>query len=138
MSEEYTNEYDEAVENIEEEENEQTKQELLESISQTLKVLEEQTTQLSIQVESLSELNTTIVNLRQISDNLSQQVYTDCLSEYKKIINNASKNYNQMQKAANSWQKRVITEQEQTFKLMKYSSLITPILLVLIIILQIL
>lgn len=141
MSEDYTNEYEQQIENIDEEVAEHTlksKQEILEDISQTLKVLEEQATQLSIQLETLSELNTTIVNLRQISDNLSQQVYADCLSEYKKVILNASKNYNQLQQAVSKWQKRIITEQEQTLKFMKYSSLITPILLLIFIIFQIL
>lgn len=135
----YTNEYEEAVENIEEPtEDIDNVEQILENVSHTLKILEEETQKLNMQLEELSELNTTVVNLRQISDNLSQQIYTDCLSEYKKIITNASKNYNQMQQAATKWQKKVISEQEQTFKLVKYSALITPVLLAIIIILQIL
>ena len=51
------------------------------------------------------------------------------MEEYKKILDNAVKNYKQMQKAADKWQKYVQQEHAGRFRLITISAIVTPVLL---------
>ena len=55
---------------------------------------------------------------------------------YKKIVNNAAKNYNQLQKSIVSWHKNLEKDHDRMFKWISISSILTPVLLLILILLQ--
>ncbi len=81
---------------------------LLVDISETLRLLGEQMMRLNEVTkafpETITALRTTTEAIQCISTELPTRVREQCLEEYKKILANAVKNYNQMQKAADKWQ----------------------------------
>lgn len=105
---------------------------LLIDISETLRLLSEQMMLLNEVTKTLPEtvagLRTTTEAVLCISNELPVMVREQCLEEYKKILANVVKNYNQMQNAANKWQK-LIEERREKFKLLTICMIITPILL---------
>ena len=112
--------------------------EILQQLSDTLHLLDKQLTVLSENISNLPAqtrtINTAAENLHTVADELSKQIHDDCLAEYKKIIENAAKNYKQLQRATDSWQKSLADEREQTLKVIKFSAIITPLLLLFLII----
>ena len=154
---EYTDQYDEQI-NDEEQENtneadepeeeitpsesssDDKQQQLLTDISDTLQLLtihlneyRQLTEKLQQQVE---EYNASAQILEQITENMLELIYEKCLDEYKKIINNAAKNYNQLQKSIVSWHKNLEKDHDRMFKWISISSILTPILLLILILLQ--
>ncbi|EHR31898.1 hypothetical protein GXM21_12730 (plasmid) [Megamonas funiformis] len=154
---EYTDQYDEQI-NDEEQENtneadepeeeitpsesssDDKQQQLLTDISDTLQLLtihlneyRQLTEKLQQQVE---EYNASAQILEQITENMPELIYEKCLDEYKKIINNAAKNYNQLQKSIVSWHKNLEKDHDRMFKWISISSILTPILLLILILLQ--
>ncbi len=108
---------------------------LLVDISETLKMLQEQMTNFNKAVEALpettKELLTTTTNLRVLTDQLPRMVHEQCLNEYKKIVTNAVKNYQQFRRAADQWQKSLEEGHERKFNWIMISSIVTPILVLL-------
>lgn len=106
---------------------------LLIDISETLRLLSEQMMRLNEVTRTLPEtvaaLRTTTEAVQCISNELPAIVREQCLEEYKKILANAVKNYNQMQKGADKWQKSI--ERRNVSYLITISAVITPLLLVL-------
>lgn len=106
---------------------------LLIDISETLRLLSEQMIRLNEVTKSLPEtvaaLRTTTEAVRHISDELPVMVREQCLEEYKQIIANAVKNYNQMRKMVYKWQKSITEDYTENSKLITISALATPILL---------
>lgn len=151
---EYTDQYDEQI-NDEEQENtneadepeeeitpsesssDDKQQQLLTDISDTLQLLtthlneyRQLTEKLQQQVE---EYNASAQKLEQITENMPELVHEKCLEEYKKIVSNAAKNYNQLQKSVASWHKRLEKDHDRMFKWISISSVLTPILLLILI-----
>lgn len=81
---------------------------LLVDISETLRLLNDQIVLLNattkILPETVSTLKTMTESVQCIANELPSMVREQCLEEYKKILANAVKNYNQMQKSAYKWQ----------------------------------
>ncbi|MGE1063592.1 hypothetical protein NXG27_13355 [Megasphaera paucivorans] len=110
---------------------------LLIDISEILRLLSEQMIRLNEVTKSLPEtvaaLRTTTEAVQCISNELPTIVREQCLEEYKKILGNAVKNYNQMQKASDRWQKSLDKKQEKRFEIITISAIVTPVLLILLI-----
>lgn len=108
---------------------------LLVDISETLKILQEQMTTfnkiVNVLPETIQELITTTTNLRALTDQLPMIVHKQCLDEYKKIVNNAVKNYQQFRRSTDSWQKSLGQNHEKKFNWIMISAIITPVLLLL-------
>lgn len=122
--------------------NKSSEEDLLNGISITLKHLDEQLLLLNKMYKNLpsqiDSFSSNLMALNQLSENLPQKIHTDCLAEYKRIMENASKNYNQLFLAINARNKRLIDEYDKSFMLLKISSIISPILLTLLFIYEIL
>lgn len=144
---EYEDEYTTEIESTKPEEKEalqksdkqpDTAEKTLQDISDTLHLLKEQIAVLSENINSLPPqtraINAAADNLHSVAGDLSRQIHNDCLAEYKKIIENAARNYSQLQKSADRWQKSLSDERESTLKLIKISAMITPLLLLILII----
>lgn len=108
---------------------------LLIDISETLRLLSEQIMRLNEVTktlpETISALRLTTEAVQCISNELPAMVREQCLEEYKKILANAVKNYNQMQRNAFKWQKYIEIEKRDWFRIIITSALVTPILLLL-------
>lgn len=153
---EYTDQYDEQIndeeiDNINEadepeqevptaENNEDKQQQLLTDISDILQLLSahlseyrQLTEKLQKQVE---EYNASAQKLEQITADMPEIVHEKCLEEYKKIVSNAAKNYNQLQKSVNNWHKNLEKDHDRMFKWISISSVLTPILLLILILSQ--
>lgn len=154
---EYTSQYDEQIDDEEQENinetdepeqepvpiensNDDKQEQLLTDISDTLQLLtthlneyRQLTEKLQEQVE---EYNASAQRLEQITENMPEIVHEKCLEEYKKIVNNAAKNYNQLQKSVTNWHKTLEKDHDRMFKWISISSILTPILLLILIILQ--
>ncbi|KMO86314.1 hypothetical protein AB840_08805 [Megasphaera cerevisiae DSM 20462] len=106
---------------------------LLVDISETLRFLSEQVTRLDEATKNLPKmidtLTATTATVQCIASELPTMVREQCLEEYKKIFDNAVKNYKQMQKAADKWQKSVEQEHDGRFRLITISAIVTPVLL---------
>ena len=106
---------------------------LLIDISETLRLLNEQMIRLNdvtkILPETVAALRTTTEAVQYISNELPVVVREQCLEEYKKILANAVKNYNQMQKGAENWKKSIEEEGVRRHNLIAISAILTPILL---------
>lgn len=156
---EYTDQYDEHI-NDEEQENtneadepeeeitpsesssddKQQQEQLLTDISDTLQLLtthlneyRQLTEKLQKQVE---EYNISAKKLEQVTENMPELVHEKCLEEYKKIVSNAAKNYNQLQKSVTNWHKTLEKDHDRMFKWISISSVLTPILLLILILSQ--
>lgn len=105
---------------------------LLIDISETLRLLNEQMIHLNEVAKALpatvDALRTTTEVVQCISNELPAMVREQCLEEYKKIIANAVKNYNQMQKAA---RKFIEDDNGWRLKIIIASAIITPVLILL-------
>jgi hypothetical protein len=108
---------------------------LLIDISETLQLLNEQMIRLNevtkILPETVAALKTTTEAVQYISNELPAMVREQCLEEYKKILANAVKNYNQMQKASDRWQKSLDEKKNQKLKIITIAAIVTPVLLIL-------
>ena len=158
FEDEYANQYDEQAAAAEEQENinetdepeqepvpiensnDDKQEQLLTDISDTLQLLtthlneyRQLTEKLQEQVE---EYNASAQRLEQITENMPEIVHEKCLEEYKKIVSNAAKNYNQLQKSVTNWHKTLEKDHDRMFKWISISSILTPILLLILIILQ--
>ncbi|WP_196602396.1 hypothetical protein [Pectinatus frisingensis] len=106
---------------------------LLVDISETLRFLSEQVIRLDEATKNLPKmidtLTATTATVQCIASELPTMVREQCLEEYKKILDNAVKNYKQMQKAADKWQKSVEQEHAGRFRLITISAIVTPVLL---------
>lgn len=106
---------------------------LLIDISETLRLLNEQMIRLNEVTKTLPEtvtaLRTTTEAVQCISNELPAMVREQCLEEYRKILDNAVGNYNQMRKTVYKWQKSIAENYTENFKLITISALVTPILL---------
>ena len=106
---------------------------LLIDISETLQLLSEQMMCLNEVTKTLPEtvaaLRTTTESVQCISNELPAMVREQCLEEYKKILANAVKNYNQMKKTADKWQISIEKERYGRYKLITISAILTPSLL---------
>lgn len=122
--------------------NKSSEEDLLNGISITLKHLDEQLLLLNKMYKNLpsqiDSFSSNLMALNQLSEKFPQKIHTDCLAEYKRIMENASKNYNQLFLAINARNKRLVDEYDKSFMLLKISSIISPILLTLLFIYEIL
>ena len=111
---------------------------LLADISETLRLLNEQIVLFNaitkILPETVSALKTTTEAVNSIANELPIMVREQCLEEYKKILANAVKNYNQMQKRVVHWQTSIQKEWVGSYKLIAISAILTPMLLFLLLI----
>ncbi len=147
---EYTSQYDEQIDDDEPEkeitpienssDDKQQQEQLLTDISDTLQLLtryldeyQQLTEKLQQQVE---EYNASAQRLEEITENMPELVHEKCLEEYKKIVSNAAKNYNQLQKSVASWHKTLEKDHDRMFKWISISSVLTPILLLILILSQ--
>lgn len=118
--------------------------EILINISSVLKRLSDENAKHQALIEKLThqvqQINDSSVNLKKTSDEIINTmpkiVHEKCLDEYKKIVNNAAKNYNQLQKSIVSWHKNLEKDHDRMFKLISISSILTPVLLLILILLQ--
>ena len=118
--------------------------EILINISSVLKRLSDENATHQELIEKLThqvqKINDSSVNLKKTSDEIINTmpkiVHEKCLDEYKKIVNNAAKNYNQLQKSIVSWHKNLEKDHDRMFKWISISSILTPILLLILILLQ--
>lgn len=114
---------------------------ILINISSVLKCLLDENAKHKVLIEKLTnqvqQINDSSVNLKETSDEIINTmpkiVHEKCLDEYKKIINNAAKNYNQLQKSIVSWHKNLEKDHDRMFKWISISSILTPILLLILI-----
>lgn len=108
---------------------------LLIDISETLRLLSEQMIRLNEVTKSLPEtvaaLRKTTEAVRCISNELPIMVREQCLEEYKKILANAVKNYNQMQKSILRWQKSIECTNVSHLSIITISAVLTPLILIL-------
>lgn len=108
---------------------------LLIDISETVRLLSEQMVCLNEVIKTLPEtvaaLQTTTESVQCISSELPDMARERCLEEYKKILANTVKNYNQMQKDAYQWQKSIGKRDDRRFWLITISAIATLILLLL-------
>ncbi len=113
---------------------------LLVDISEMLRLLNEQMIRLNEATQTLPEtvaaLKMTTTAVQCIASELPATVQEQCLAEYKKVLENAVKNYNQMQKAAEKWQRSIEERKRSGFKIITVSAILTPALLVLLLILR--
>ena len=148
---EYTDQYDEQIddeeqENTDEPEKEITpsendsddkQQQLLTDISDTLQLLTTHLNEYWQLTEKLQKhvekYNASDKKNKQITENMPELVHEKCLEEYKKIVSNAAKNYNQLQKSVASWHKTLEKDHNRMFKWISISSVLTPILLLILI-----
>jgi hypothetical protein len=118
--------------------------EILINISSILKRLSDENAKHQALIEKLThqvqQINDSSVNLKKTSDEIINTmpkiVHEKCLDEYKKIVNNAAKNYNQLQKSIVSWHKNLEKDHDRMFKWISISSILTPVLLLILILLQ--
>lgn len=118
--------------------------EILINISSVLKRLSDENAKHQALIEKLThqvqQINDSSVNLKKTSDEIINTmpkiVHEKCLDEYKKIVNNAAKNYNQLQKSIVSWHKNLEKDYDRMFKWISISSILTPVLLLILILLQ--
>ena len=118
--------------------------EILINISSVLKRLSDENAKHQALIEKLThqvqQINDSSVNLKKTSDEIINTmpkiVHEKCLDEYKKIVNNAAKNYNQLQKSIVSWHKNLEKDHDRMFKWISISSILTPVLLLILILLQ--
>ena len=111
--------------------------EILINISSVLKRLSDENATHQELIEKLThqvqKINDSSVNLKKTSDEIINTmpkiVHEKCLDEYKKIVNNAAKNYNQLQKSIVSWHKNLEKDHDRMFKWISISSILTPVLL---------
>ena len=112
----------------------------LQNISETLKLLQAQRDPFDKYVNELPKLienlSNVIIDINKISKDLPDTLHEQCLNEYKKIVNNAAKNYKQFQRAANKWQQSLEETNNKKLNLITISAVITPILLLLLIIIK--
>ena len=64
-----------------------------------------------------------------IANDLPAMVREQCLEEYKKILENAVKNYSQMRTSAAKWQRSIDKDQVGMLRLIVIAVLVTPLLL---------
>ena len=106
---------------------------LLVDISETLRLLNEQIVLLNATIKILPEtvaaLQITVESVRCIGNELPIMVREQCLEEYKKILANAVKNYNQMQSSAENWRKSVKKESLRTYPISNIIFFVTVALL---------
>ena len=111
---------------------------LLIDISETLRLLSEQMMRLNEVTKTLQEtvsaLRSTTEAVQCISNDFPSMVREQCLEEYKKILANAVKNYNQMKNAAEIWGESIEEKGVGCFRLIVISSVVTPVLLILMLI----
>ena len=118
--------------------------EILINISSVLERLSDENAKHQALIEKLThqvqQINDSSVNLKKTSDEIINTmpkiVHEKCLDEYKKIVNNAAKNYNQLQKSIDSWHKNLEKDHDRMFKWISISSILTPVLLLILILLQ--
>ncbi|MBP2657007.1 MAG: hypothetical protein H6Q69_39 [Firmicutes bacterium] len=108
---------------------------LLIDISETLRLLSEQMIRLNevtkVLPEAVSALKITIEAVQGVANELPAMVREQCLEEYKKILANAVKNYNQMQRFVGKWQKSIEEDRGWRIKVIIVSEIITPVLILL-------
>jgi hypothetical protein len=108
---------------------------LLIDISEILRLLSEQMRCLNEVIKTLPEtvvvLKTATEAVQGVANELPAMVREQCLEEYKKILANAVKNYNQMQRFAGKWQKSIEEDRGWRVKIIIVSEIITPVLIVL-------
>lgn len=118
--------------------------EILMNISNVLKCLSDENSTHKVLIEKLTnqlqQINDSSSKLKEINDEIINTmpkiVHEKCLDEYKKIVNNAAKNYNQLQKSIVSWHKNLENDHDRMFKWISISSILTPILLLILILFQ--
>ncbi len=108
---------------------------ILEEISGTLQHIEKQLNELNEllatmpkQAEILKKAND---EFEEIASNINKKFHDDCLAEHRKVLESAGRNYNKLQKATKMWHQSLESEHESMFKWMKISSILTPILILL-------
>lgn len=108
----------------------------LQDISETLKLLQERMKEFNEVVADFSaimkSLKTTTYSLESIANVLPTEVHNQCLEEYKKIVNNAVKNYQKFHKSANDYQKSLEENYQKNLTWVTISAIITPTLMLLI------
>ena len=91
---------------------------------------------LSAQLGTVVTLKTVTIIIQGIASELPATVQEQCLAEYKKVLENAVRNYNQMQKSAEKWQKSIEEKKQIEFKIITASAIVTPVLMVLLVFLK--
>lgn len=113
---------------------------VLVDISEMLRLLNEQMLRLNEVTQTVPEavasLKMTTTAIQGIASELPITVQEQCLAEYKTVLENAVRNYNQMQKAAEKWQKSIEEKKQSSFRIVTASAIVTPALLVLLLILR--
>lgn len=108
---------------------------LLVDISETLQLLSEQMGRLDEVTKTLPKtvaaLTATTETVQCLANNLPTMIREQSLEEYKKVLDNAVKNYNQMRKSAAKWQKSIETERAGRFRMIMISAIVTPVFLLL-------
>lgn len=114
-------------------------QELIKQINGTLILLQQQldeqaqiTTLIAKEIKNISLVTE---KLETITADMPKVVHEQCLDSYKKIVQNAVKNYQEFQKSAAAWQKK-IESKNQSSDFLVYSAILTPILLGILILLN--
>lgn len=114
-------------------------QELIKQINGTLILLQQQLDEqaqiTALIAKEIKNISLVIEKLETITADMPKVVYEQCLDSYKKIVQNAVKNYQEFQKSAAAWQKKVESK-NQSSDFLVYSEILTPILLVILILLN--
>ena len=63
---------------------------------------------------TISNISLVIEKLETITADMPKVVYEQCLASYKKIVQNAVKNYQEFQKSAAAWQKKVESKNQSS------------------------
>lgn len=107
--------------------------EILKNISGTLMLLNEQITTFNSVAKNLplaaNNLEKVTNSLNDIAKDLPAIVHTNCMNEYKNIVTTAAKNYQTLQKSAIKWQESLQEKNQNQFKMISISAIITPLLL---------
>ena len=113
---------------------------ILVDISEMLGLLNEQMLRLNEVTQTVPEavtsLKMTTTAIQSIASELPIIVQEQCLEEYKKVLENAVRNYNQMQKSAEKWQKSIEEKKQIEFRIITASAIVTPVLMVLLVFLK--
>lgn len=112
--------------------------EIFDDISGTLKLLQDQIIVFQKNAGSMpkmvTDLSEVLGKASEMVKDMPKIVHEQCLEEYKNIVNNSSKNYQQFQISASKWQTALKKQYDKDFKWIVLSSALMPIMMVLLII----
>ena len=106
-----------------------------ERLSAIITTLQESTILLNKSIQAINDdISQSVTNISDASDKFPINLSEKCNAEYEKIFNNAAENFRQLQTAINVWTKKFASNKTSEGHIIFYSSIICPVLLIILVI----